>query len=303
MTKVALVTPNLTYGGAERWLVTLATQFHRVGVHVTGVVASGWGGIDPTLSAELQAVTTVHSHGTGDRPAHARIWDTTGVCLHDSLQAALSHVCKDADVLLGWGDVGMGSIVPSDVHIPFVVVSHTTMETDKMKPVHPRITHFAAVSQVAANYFADRLGSPAMKDVRVIYNGVSPQRVAARRSRDEMLTEWGCPLSAKIVGMLGRVSPEKQPQLLAASLAHLPAGWFGVLHGERQPVLDPRFDSYATLMTTATNAGVTARLRCYGAVADIGDVLGATDVSNDAENDGIRLVMSRLQKDVGASLA
>ena len=126
MLKVAMLTPNLTFGGAERWLISLAKHLPRDRVQVTGVAVSGWGGIDPQLSAELRQVTAIHSHGTADRPAHARVFDFTGVQIHASLGAAVAAACRGADILLAWGDLSVLRAVPESVQIQLVLVSHTT---------------------------------------------------------------------------------------------------------------------------------------------------------------------------------
>lgn len=126
MLKVAMLTPNLTFGGAERWLISLAKHLPRDRIQVTGVAVSGWGGIDPQLSVELRQVTEIHSHGTADRPAHARVFDFTGVQIHASLGEAVAAACQGADILLAWGDLSVLRAVPESVQIPLVLVSHTT---------------------------------------------------------------------------------------------------------------------------------------------------------------------------------
>ena len=270
---VALLTPNLTLGGAERWVVSLARHFDPKRVKVTGVAISGFGGIDPLLRKEIQAVAPLHSHGDPtQRPAHARVCDTQGVRLHATLQAAVVAACRNADVLVGWGDPSLGYSVPEWLPLPVVLVSHTTATTDLQKPMVPRITHCAAVSEAAAGYF---LGRPDMNDrpVTVVYNGAETDRLRVTESRAAMRRQWGIPETAKVMVHIGRLSPEKNPGACISTIPHLPDDFYAVHYGTAEQLHQP----WAAALRH--KAGLYGRRVVFcDPIWQIGNVLNAVDV-------------------------
>ena len=270
--RVAILTPNLTLGGAERWVLSLVRHFDPAQVVVTGVIVSGWGGIDTGMSREARLLTTLHSHNPGGRPEHARAYDPEGVQMHESLPAAIAYVCQTADVLLSWGDPSLGSVLPPGLPIPCVLTSHTTIDNDKQRPMHPQITHFAAVSQAAAAYFAGRAGSDG-QPVTVIHNGAETWRLSPSRTRAEMRQQWGWSATDVVIGYVGRFCAEKNPGAAMRALSQLPAHFKAVHYG------DPGHPSYTVTPALQAQAGAcSGRAQLHVPVNQVGDVFHAVDV-------------------------
>lgn len=270
--RIAILTPNMTLGGAERWVISLARHFDPRTAVVPGIIVGGWGGLDAAMSREIRAVTTLHSHTPGVRPAHARPYDPEGAVMHETLTAAIAHVCQDADVLLSWGDPGLGYVIPENFPLPVVLVSHTTTTSDKQRPMHPRITHCAAVSQAAASYFE---GRPDMGDrqIQIVYNGAEGHRLHPVRTRAEMRREWGWSDTDVVIGYVGRYCREKNPGAAMTALAALPPEFKAVYHGDDGI---PPHTVAAELRETA--AGLGGRAHVCETVNQIGNVFHAIDV-------------------------
>jgi glycosyltransferase involved in cell wall biosynthesis len=286
MIRAAMVTPNLSLGGAERWLVDLI-EHSPDELRWTGVALSGHGGADEHLVKRLQPCCPLYSTDPGvGRPKYARPFYAAGMTqIVPDLSQAIQSAARDADVIVTWGISQMGKFLdwfPG----PRVLVSHTT-QTERRSEI-TGVTHLAAVSRAADAYF-DQFSNARQLPRQVIYNGVSLQRClglrpaqldAHRECRRMVRHGWDLPKNAVAVGYLGRQSCEKN--FLAAAKA---------VHRMQQSHVPGDAEFYAIYFGSGSNATelnpslvqwckqyIPHRHRLYLPVPDVGPVLAGLDV-------------------------
>jgi hypothetical protein len=116
MIKAALVTPNFSLGGAERWVVQMLAHVDPKRVQWTGLVISGHGGADPTLCEQAARYTTLHSHRVlaSQRRDDMHPFNPVGIShWHKDLWQSIEVVAQDADVVLTWGITQGAGLVPT----------------------------------------------------------------------------------------------------------------------------------------------------------------------------------------------
>lgn len=274
----AMVTPNLTLGGAERWLVDLIkhTDPHRV--RWTGCAISGWGGLDRQLGTELRQYTRLTSNKI---PASCRppkplpfardlvhTWTTL------DFRRAIKNATKGARVVVTWGDPNM-SFWFKELKYPRVICSHTTLQEDKPGPVSG-ISHLTAVSAAAMRFFDGREGNVGLPR-QVLYNGVDPARVcpqqAVWQARRRIRSYWGLRKKEVVVGYLGRQGKEKNPFAAAKAVLAAPPHHHVVYYGN-----GPSGNGFCPELMEFCDRHLPHRYQMHAPVACVGDVLPGFDV-------------------------
>lgn len=271
MTRAAIVTPNFSLGGAERWVNQLLQFVPRI--EWTGLCISGFGGADPLLSKTAAKYTKIHTHVVppSRRPvkSHPFRLDLADVELHDDLVQAIAATVADADVVLTWGYL-QADAWRMEKKIPRICCSHATAtEPAPRRPV-VGITHLAAVSEAAMTFFDERDGGEGLPR-QVIYNGCELAHVLPTCSRTEQRDRWGV-TAEKVIGHIGRHSPEKNYMALATSSQYLPSDFRVVYYGRDQ---FNYFSPAADLLEAAATSG--GRILCFMPEPRIGDILHGMD--------------------------
>ena len=268
MIKAAMVTPNMTLGGAERWVVDLIKHSDPSRVEWVGVAVSGHGGADTNLCKELAGHTTLYANKPqGERPAHALEFDFS-VMDHitgDHFRETVFYASQDADVIVSWGQPNM-SYWFVDTTVPCIGVSHTTSREKKNLPCSG-LTHLAAVSEKAMTYFDGRGGARFLPR-KVIYNGIDAARLMITTSRQELRQQWGIADDAKVILYLGRFSEEKNCFAAARAAKQLGQDYYAVYCGQGNEEGDLR---------EFCDRHIPDRYRIYKPTTKVGDVFNASD--------------------------
>jgi glycosyltransferase involved in cell wall biosynthesis len=244
--RVGLWCPCLGLGGAETWQLALAEAVDpRRIVWQGAVVTEGRGVSDPRMERELRRFMPV---GYGLKDART-----------------LASAC---DVIVSWAVTSLADLTRGIDPDPSVVVAcHFPAEspwgpgTESLLEAADR---FVAVSELAA----ESVPSTLRDRVEVIWNAVDARRLGPTRDRDAMRNAWGVPREAPVVGFLGRLSPEKDPDAMLRLAEYLPDPWNVVLVGE---------GSERPRLVQALRDRDLQRVHVAGGDPGIGDVLGAFD--------------------------
>jgi glycosyltransferase involved in cell wall biosynthesis len=185
--KVALITPSLGMGGAERWIVTLSKFFNKV---------------DPYLIINLS--------GQSDSILLNEIPTTTKIISNFYLNPEkIVDVLAEADAVISWC-FNLNLILKDKLKCPTIDVSHSdpTWENHKslIEYTEKSSKYHVGVSKVAASAYKKNNSD-------VIYNGIDTERLKEVKGRIEQRKEWGCE-NDKIVIFLSRLSEEKNPKIL-----------------------------------------------------------------------------------------
>ncbi len=288
MIRAALLTPNFSLGGAERWVLQLLKHVDPQRVQWTGLGISGHGGADPELCRQAAALTVTHSHVVPPerRSPLAHPFEPVDIARwHPNLPAMVQELARDADCLLTWGQPDMRHWF-SGLAIPRICCSHGTIREPALRPV-TGLTHLAAVAEAAMGYFDGRVGAELPR--QVIYNGSDPEHLRVTRCRTNQRRAWGYGNNghATVIGHIGRHSPEKNYLALAKALEFLPQRFKAVYYGrDQQNYHAPAAD------LVAYEAQYGNRLRCYLPESRVGNLLNALDVLVVAShNEACSLVM------------
>lgn len=232
-----MLTPNLSVGGAERWVVSLIKNSDPARVKWTGAVVSGWGALEPQLCKELTEHCPLHSQPRINkmmkkaRPTPLALSPDCEqyVTRHKDYDAAIYAASYNADVVVGWGSPRYAEhlgrpLVPRD----FVLVGHSAHHVPERIDDLPSVrVHLAAVSEAATRPFIPMHGRP----VEVIHNGVDECRVAHVKGRRAMRDEWGFDDSCLVIGYVGRRTKEKNPAAAIKAVNQLGGRWRAVYYG------------------------------------------------------------------------
>jgi len=185
--KIALITPSLGMGGAERWIVTLARFFKRLNPYL---ILNLSGQSDSILLEEIPTSTKVLSNFY---PNPKKIID----------------VLSDADAVISWC-FNLDVSLKDNLKCPTIDVSHSDPSWDNHKllisQTHKNSKYHVGVSKVAASAYNKN-------DATVIYNGIDTKRLKESKGRIKQRKEWDCE-NDKVILFLSRLSPEKNPQIL-----------------------------------------------------------------------------------------
>lgn len=214
--RVSILTNILHVGGAERWMMDLLSLTHRSVIDWVGLgVITGVS--HPVISEQISKLCPMYSG-----PVECR------------------DMVEHSDVVISWIVQNVSEY--NDRDIPVVTVSHSPPESQWAKNFFESelsgITHGAAVSEAASTILPESLRHDAM----VIPNGIDPGRMWSKKDAVEQLREWGVPLYDSVALFVGRLSAEKNCELIAGAVEFLPEHWHIVLIGESL------VDSYAKSM-------------------------------------------------------
>ncbi len=272
MVKAALLTPNLTMGGAEMWVVSLASSADHRRLRWTGAVVSGWGGLDPYLCRRLSQHVPVHTNdgGWNAQPDARRLATRYFQRIHDDFGDAIRAACRDADILVAWGGVDAKKYAPN-LTIPIVQTSHTTEPAPVGGGGFQSAAHLAAVSEAAKAHFSSH---GRHRDVAVIYNGADLGRCQPVRGRTAIRRQWGIGDDDVAIGYLGRHSPEKNPQAAIDAVSRLPQNYVAVYYGGPTP----RDQSTTHTLRDHAERLTPGRVVFRPSVEHVGDALAGLDV-------------------------
>lgn len=223
--RVAFITPGLGLGGAERWVASCIRHF-TAAVTVVGVFTPDTNGV---MAAEISRFTRVYPLGD------------------------VQHVASD--VVLAWGYPKVGELVPRE---KLIAVSHGAAELEWTRkccePMERDSARLAAVSGDAARVWH-------RGPVEIIQNGAELDRICPRRGREFSRRTLGIAPHERLALYLGRLSPEKRPEIMAQMAEFLPVGWKVIVAGP------------------ACGASIPAhpRVKVLPAVSHPGDLLAAAD--------------------------
>ena len=265
-------TPGVLYlletggpGGAERVLLDLAQHVGPGWQAVVGVMKSGWLRAH-AASAGIPCVM-VHGNGLGD----------VGVCGR-VIEAMATHeiaVIHAHEFYMGM----IGAAVSLATGVPLVVTVHGKQyypdrrrRRAACRMVAAQATALVTVSEDLRRFFCRTTGTP-LDRVRVIYNGIDPQRSGAPRRNQELLDSVGIPRSAQIVGTVGNLYPVKgHLDLVRAARAIV----------ERRPaahvVFLGRGGLHDALLAEAEALGIRDRVHLLGYRDDVREWLPLMDV-------------------------
>lgn len=185
--KVAIITPSLGMGGAERWVITLAKFFNKLDPYL---ILNLSGQSDPILLEEVPSRTKIIS----------------GLYLSSD---NIINVLREADAIISWC-FNLDLRLKDKLKCPTIDVSHSdpTWENHKslIEYTEKSSKYHVGVSKVAASAYKKNNSD-------VIYNGIDTERLKEVKGRIEQRKEWGCE-NDKIVIFLSRLSEEKNPKIL-----------------------------------------------------------------------------------------
>lgn len=215
--RVGIVTPNLMVGGVESWLLSLAKEWARSGqVEIVGIGHIGTEGThQPTFTQQITRVAQVVTS-----------CDIEGSHKVRSPVDAAGAIAAAADVLIVWS---VSADILARVKRPGLTVAGVSHGCHDwwMGAAAPLVDRWAAVDPVAVAPI------PATSEkVKIIPNGIDLERCQSSLTQQEARRRLGLPPDGKVVGYVGRLSPEKRIAEIAASAAHLPSGWRVLIVGD-----------------------------------------------------------------------
>lgn len=185
--KVALITPSLGMGGAERWIVTLAKFFKRLDPYL---ILNLSGQSDSILLEEVPKTTKILSN------------------FYSNPEKIISFL-NDADAVISWC-FNLNINLKNNLKCPTIDVSHSDPSWKDHKllinQTYKNSKYHVGVSKVAASAFSEN-------DATVIYNGIDINRLEELKGRAKQRKEWSCE-DNKVVLFLSRLSEEKNPKIL-----------------------------------------------------------------------------------------
>lgn len=200
--RVAVLTPGLGLGGAERWVVSLCRHFSKR-IYVVGIFSLDTNG---PLCREANAVSEVFP-------------------MEDF------ELLKQVDVVIAWGLPKLPEFL-KNFHGRVIGVSHGTpaLEWSRVCAAHmletPRM-ELAAVSHESAKTWG--VG----RKVTVIRNGAEVDRCTPAQPAHVVMHEFGIPQGKKLALYFGRISDEKRVGLFIGAASHLP-DWHFLVCGDVQ---------------------------------------------------------------------
>lgn len=185
--KIALITPSLGMGGAERWIVTLAKFFNELDPYL---ILNLSGQSDPILLNEIPITTRILSK-------------------FYSNPESIIGTLYDADAVISWC-FNLNLSLKNKLKCPTIDVSHSDPQWKNhehlIKQTSKNSQYHVGVSKVAASAYNK-------KNPDVIYNGIDTKRLNEIKGRNTQRKEWGCE-NNKVVIFLSRLSEEKNPKIL-----------------------------------------------------------------------------------------
>jgi glycosyltransferase involved in cell wall biosynthesis len=188
--RVGLLTPVLSFGGAERWVASLAVGLDPARIDVVGVAVRDRSAIFPAIG------DTIRRQQPGRPGCEIREGADSFVWLADRCEVLIAWGLPDLSMLAGYSDQGGRVVMVSHGHCAWTVQA--------LRTAMPCVTDCAAVSRHAVLSFQEA-GVPAAR-VTVVHNGIDTDRCAlAVGTREETRAEWGLQPGEIAVGYLGRL--------------------------------------------------------------------------------------------------
>lgn len=238
--RVAFLTPGISCGGAERWILSLCQNFDPAKVWVQAIGVEGAKHIDSMMREQV--------------PKHIRVvteWDN------------ILPVAKAVDFLVVWGSPGMIDLAKVSGK-PFVCAVHGADETSSYGGLVARKGIEAGGFAACVNEACLACYPPEYRDsVTVIPNGADEDRVKPISGREATRKELGISDGQKMLLYLGRIMKDKSIDQLAAVVEKLPPEWVCVLAGNT--------DAWGAKF-------IGGRMRHIPPVNHVGDLLAAADV-------------------------
>lgn len=185
MKKVIFLTPGLNMGGAERWVLTLASSFTKVKTHF---ILNIMGQENDILQEEAKQICPVYT------------------CKNDI--NLINKLCEEADVIISWGCPQLSKL---DIKCPVVEVSHSDpmwpMQRNLIKNTIYGATHYVGVSQTAASAF------PEYCNATTLYNGIDLKRLEPTKTRSQMRSEWNLD-EERLILFMGGEKVVKNPMVV-----------------------------------------------------------------------------------------
>jgi glycosyltransferase involved in cell wall biosynthesis len=181
-------------------------------------------------------------------------------------------VCKDADVILAWGDLDFSQVFRG-ISVPMVVLArggaHCLYTRRWIRNALPHADVLAAVSDDAARAYPAEM----RWRIRVIHNGVDSgalERDATRRR--EFRQAWEIRADQRILGYYGRVSRRKGIERQIQAMPYLDDRWRLVIAGQ------PTSQSYQDELRQACQTCAAGRYVFVPPTDRAADILSAFDV-------------------------
>lgn len=247
--RTSILTPCLSVGGVERWMITLMKYIDRNIIDFVGVGITDRAFVRPEVAREVEALAPLF---WGDREC--------------------KRMAKHSEVVMTWGIADSGKYLPTArKDRPKLVATshgdgHSVFTATVMAATAPIADSVVAVAPAALGPIPPAHQARAV----VIPNGIDYARLTASQSRSAVRVHWGLPPRCRILGYIGRVSWEKDVEAVARAVSRLPDPWRGVVVGEGPGL--------AKCVRHAERiAG--ARVHFAGVTQDIGSALRAFDVT------------------------
>lgn len=180
--RVGFLSPSLYLGGAERWLVSLATGLDPAKCKVVGIALANPNAIHHMVANRLDDRIPIY-HGL----QHYRV------------------LAELADVLINWGEGDLSSLADRNCQVVHVAQGQCPWTHACISKALPFVDRWVAVSEAAARVYPD----PAK--VSVLYNSVDQARCQVTIPRPEQRERWHALPHHVLIGYVGRPSDEKNP--------------------------------------------------------------------------------------------
>jgi len=228
--RLGFLTPSLRLGGAERWILSLASNFDPKRVSLVGTALTEYAYSSTSIAEKLSKYMPIFAG-----PIHkntAGLHDTSIIQRFEpNASVGISKIAYNSDVIISWGCYHLDIILKNYIkhtNLLSVSVSHCEGPVGEFSKFDDGATHFVSVCRVAKSIFSEE----AKKKCIVIHNGADIDRVTPTVPRSKIREEWGLTDRDKIVGYVGRFSPEKNPTALVKALQCLSAEYKVILIGE-----------------------------------------------------------------------
>lgn len=257
--RVGFVTPSLSMGGAERWIMSLAKNMRTV--DTVGIAFVGGGhNLHRNMCREALRIC----------PVWAEMGSDFGMTHVPSHRDAVQAVCDRSDIVITWGIPHTLDLF-KDFHLPIIDVSHLEPKckgnVEDCNLSWRGVSHIAAISKAAAQSYPASL----QRYVTILYNGAEVDRVTPRKGRAAMRTGYGFSEDDRVLLHVGRFHPQKHPELLIQALSHLPANWKVALVGTGTPAEEQ-------LLVSLAGAEAPGRVVVCPSSTHVGDFLAMGDV-------------------------
>lgn len=254
-TKVAMLGPCLGVGGADALMLGLVK--HCTNIEVTGIYCGRHSEVKHIEWAK-KATALPPIHSWTQNPDQV----LDDIVYHDKPIEAIKEVVLNADIVWNWCNVidqnikgiWQGPVIEyaqnCDKYAQNCVTENLNLTS-----------HHVACSETAGRVYKDLPHS-------IIYNGIDPSRVAPGLGREKQRKVWGLE-DKKILLYMGRLVPEKHPEMAVTCLPHLDDSWVTVFVGEGHRDVE----LYRLAQSICPD-----RVFFVNPVYQIGDVLAAADL-------------------------